>query len=219
MGAFNQHRSRQTLFSQPLFSRSVPLSLGLLISAQVLLTLMQPGHQARTLRREQCGKASWRSDPCLPTDSSMHIHECILFALLPQPPLTSLHLSHPLPPLSRTLFHVHTFRFCFGTLIEPDYVCGHWTQNYSRKPDEPAISYPGEGDSCPSLPWIPSVAKSSLRSGKDPQSFLGRKPRPRENATCTLSRVNTGFQPLPYVFNLKQLLKLCNQSETIEGEH
>lgn len=122
--AFNQHLSRQTLFSQPHFPRSVPLSLGLLISPQVLLSLMLPCHQARTARRKQCGE-SCLGDPCLPIDSSMRIHSGFCLPL-PQPPLSSLHLSHPLSPPSRSFSHIHAFQFCFGTLIEADYVCGHW---------------------------------------------------------------------------------------------
>lgn len=55
-------------------------------------------------------------------------------------PLIVLQLSHPLPlSLSRLRSHIRAFRFCFGTLTEPDYAYGYWVQNYSHKPEELAF--------------------------------------------------------------------------------
>lgn len=64
-------------------------------------------------------------------------------------------------------------------------------QNYPQEPDELTIGYTTEDDDSTSLSYIPFVAKSSSESDRDPEPSLRRKPRPIENATCTLSRVNS----------------------------
>lgn len=120
-GAFNQLLSRQTLLSQPLFSKvcSSP-SLGMLASPQVLLSLTPACHEARTPRSKQRGKESWNRFPLfswlhLSIDHFTHVQRAswfsyqVLFSLFP----TSL---IP-PPPCKSLSPIHAFLFHFVILI------------------------------------------------------------------------------------------------------
>lgn len=120
-----------------------------------------------------------------------HLDSLTKSSFLSFPPLSSP------PPPCRSLSPIHAFLFHFVILIYQT-VCDYWVRTIHRSP----MSLPSGAQLRtmilpPSLPHIPSLAKSSLGSDSDPEPSLRRKPRPGEIATCTLSCVNSSFQSLP----------------------